>query len=414
MVLNLISVGAEILMGNIVNTNAAFLARECVNLGMSSYHQTVVGDNAKRLAEVYREALKEADVIILTGGLGPTEDDLTKETVAEVLGLELVNDEAALENIRNIFASRGMELTQNNYKQAMVPVGCTVLYNANGTAPGLIIEKDNIVTVLLPGPPHEMKPMFLNQVVPYLEKLTDGVLYSATIKECGIGESILETKLMDLIDGQTNPTMATYAKTSTSEIRLTAKAPSRESARNLVKPYIKEIKKRLGEAVYATVDSDEMEDAVCKLLKKYNLKITTAESCTGGLVSAKLVNVPGISDHYEQGFIAYSVKAKNKLLGVNKECIKKHSSISREVAAEMAKGALNESGADVAISVTGYAGPDDTEKEPKGLVYIGIAMKDDVTVQEFHFNGDRNKIRESAAVNALNQARLAILHRYEE
>ena len=256
--------------------------------------------------------------------------------------------------------------------------------------------------------------MFLNQVVPYLEKLTDGVLYSATIKECGIGESILETKLMDLIDGQTNPTMATYAKTSTSEIRLTAKAPSRESARNLVKPYIKEIKKRLGEAVYATVDSDEMEDAVCKLLKKYNLKITTAESCTGGLVSAKLVNVPGISDHYEQGFIAYSVKAKNKLLGVNKECIKKHSSISREVAAEMAKGALNESGADVAISVTGYAGPDDTEKEPKGLVYIGIAMKDDVTVQEFHFNGDRNKIRESAAVNALNQARLAILHRYEE
>ncbi len=413
MTVELISVGTEILLGNIVNTNAAFLSRECAALGLSMYTQTVVGDNDERLARVYREAINRSDIVILGGGLGPTEDDLTKETVCNVLGLELTEDKKALDNMEKILTGLGYKPTDNNYKQALVPAGCNVLYNSNGTAPGIIIEKDGHYTILLPGPPTELIPMFNEQVKPYLAGLSNEVLYSVTIKECGIGESMLETKLLDLIDAQTNPTIATYAKMGCCEVRVTARAENEEAARELLKPTVKDIKNRLGDAVYTLDDNVNLEDAVIKLLKKYDLKISVAESCTGGLVAAKLVNVSGASQVFTHGFITYSNKAKRKVLDVNRDTLKKYSAVSKEVAKEMAKGCLVTADSDVAVAVTGYAGPEDTKDEPKGLVYIACAVKDKVIVQKYNFNGSRAKIRESAAIKALDMVRTSVIASYK-
>lgn len=413
MTVELISVGTEILLGNIVNTNAAFLSRECAALGLSMYTQTVVGDNDERLARVYREAINRSDIVILGGGLGPTEDDLTKETVCNVLGLELTEDKKALDNMKKILTGLGYKPTDNNYKQALVPAGCKVLYNSNGTAPGIIIEKDGHYTILLPGPPTELIPMFNEQVKPYLAGLSNEVLYSVTIKECGIGESMLETKLLDLIDAQTNPTIATYAKMGCCEVRVTARAENEEAARELLKPTVKDIKNRLGDAVYTLDDNVNLEDAVIKLLKKYDLKISVAESCTGGLVAAKLVNVSGASQVFTHGFITYSNKAKRKVLDVNRDTLKKYSAVSKEVAKEMAKGCLVTADSDVAVAVTGYAGPEDTKDEPKGLVYIACAVKDKVIVQKYNFNGSRAKIRESAAIKALDMVRTSVIASYK-
>ena len=422
MTVELISVGTEILLGNIVNTNAAYLARECANLGLSMYNQCVVGDNTARLAQAYSEALKRSDIIILGGGLGPTEDDLTKETVCEVLGLELVEDAKAREDMEQWLTNLGHTPTVNNYKQALVPsttdkegqIVCNsvVLYNNNGTAPGIIIEKNGHYTILLPGPPDEMVPMFEKSVKPYLAALSKDTIYSVTIRECGTGESNLETKLLDLIDAQTNPTIATYAKTGCCDIRVTARGVDEEDARDKVKPVVKEIKNRLKTAIYSMDEKENIEDALVKLLKKYDLKISTAESCTGGLVAAKLVNVNGASQVFTHGFITYSNKAKRKVLSVNRDTLKKYSAVSKEVAKEMAKGCIITADSDVAIAVTGYAGPDDTKEEPKGLVYISCAVGDKVIAEKFKFNGTRAKIRESAAIKALNMARLAILAAY--
>ncbi|MGN0369822.1 MAG: competence/damage-inducible protein A [Butyrivibrio sp.] len=413
MTVELISVGTELLLGNIVNTNAAYLSTECAALGLSMYTQTVVGDNDKRLSEVFKEAVGRADVVILGGGLGPTEDDLTKETVCNALGLSLHEDEKARDIMEKYLTKAGFTPTDNNYKQALVPDGAIVMYNRNGTAPGLIIEKDGHSIILLPGPPNEMIPMFEEYVSPYLKNISKECLFSCTIKECGIGESLLETKLLDIIDKQNNPTIATYAKTGCCEIRITAKADTEDAAKELVKPVAKEIKKRLGNAVYSTNASDNLEDAVISLLKEHDLKISTAESCTGGLVAAKLVNVSGASDVFTHGFITYSNKAKRKVLGVDRDTLKKYSAVSKEVAKEMVKGCICTADSDVAVAVTGYAGPGDSKEEPKGLVYIACSVKDKVIVEKFNFNGNRQKIRESAAVKALDMVRTAILAAYK-
>lgn len=413
MTAEIICVGTEILLGNIVNTNAAYISKECAGLGLSVYSQQVVGDNDKRLGTVFTEAFKRSDIVILSGGLGPTEDDLTKETVCRVLGLELVSDSEARANIEKIFERIGHKPTENNYKQALVPKDCVVLYNENGTAPGMIIEKDGHFAVLLPGPPKELIPMFEKQVRPYFAKLSKEIIYSVTVKECGIGESLLETKLLDLIDKQTNPTVATYAKTGRSEVRVTAKAASAEAAKELVKPVVKEIKSRLGAAVFTTDENEDIEHAVIRLLKKYDLKAAVAESCTGGLVSAKLVNVSGASDVFTHGFVTYSNKAKRKVLGVSRDTLKKYSAVSKEVAKEMAKGCIFTADSDVSVAVTGYAGPYDSKEEPKGLVYIACSVKDKVLVEKYNFNGDREKIRESAAVRALDLLRTSIISAYK-
>lgn len=414
MVVELISVGTELLLGNIVNTNTQFLAEKCALLGLSMYHQVVVGDNRERLAEVIRTALKRSDVIILTGGLGPTEDDLTKEVCAEVMGFPLEEDAHTRERLEQYFKnSIYKEIPENNWKQAIIPVGAIVLDNGNGTAPGLILEKYGKSAILLPGPPSELYPLFMNQVFPYLQKMQPEVIRSQMIKVCGMGESQVEDKILDLINKQGNPTIATYAKTGEVHIRVTAKAADEEEAKKLVKPVVKEIKSRLGDYVYTTREDETLEMAVVKLLQKYELTVTTAESCTGGLLAGRIVNVPGASEVFNEGFITYSNKAKRKNLDVSKSTLKKYGAVSEQTAKEMATGGVFATDSDACVAVTGIAGPDGgTEEKPVGLVYIATYMKDKVNVEKYQFKGNRAKIREQAVVKGLDLLRRSILDNY--
>lgn len=414
MVVELISVGTELLLGNIVNTNTQYLAEKCALLGLSMYHQVVVGDNKERLSEVIRTGLKRSDIIILTGGLGPTEDDLTKEVCAEVMGFPLVEDAHTRERIEQYFKN-GIykEIPENNWKQAIIPAGAIVLDNDNGMAPGLILEKFGKAAILLPGPPAELYPLFMNQVYPYLQKLQPEMIRSQMIKVCGMGESQVEDKLLDLIDKQSNPTIATYAKTGEVHIRVTAKAADEEEAKRLIKPITKEIKTRLGDCVYSVKEDETLEMAVVRLLQKYELTVSTAESCTGGLVAGRLVNVAGASEVFNEGFITYSNKAKRKYLDVNKSTLKKYGAVSEQTAREMAKGGVFASESDACVAVTGIAGPDGgTEEKPVGLVYIATYMKDSVNVECYNFKGNRAKVREQAVVKALDLLRRSILDNY--
>ena len=414
MVVELISVGTELLLGNIVNTNTQFLAEKCALLGLTMYHQVTVGDNHDRLAEVIRTALKRSDVIILTGGLGPTEDDLTKEVCAEVMGFPLVEDTHTHERIEEYFRNNIYKaIPDNNWKQAIVPAGCIVLDNDNGTAPGLILEKYGKSAILLPGPPNELYPLFMNQVYPYLQKLQPEVIRSQMVKICGVGEGQEEDKILDLIDKQQNPTIATYAKTGEVHIRVTAKAATEEDAKKLVKPVVKEIKNRFGDYVYSTKEEETLEQAVVRLLKKYELTVTTAESCTGGLLAGRIINVPGASEVYNEGFITYSNKAKRKYLDVSKSTLKKYGAVSEQTAREMATGGVFATDSDACVAVTGLAGPDGgSEEKPVGLVYIATYMKDKVNVQKYQFKGNRAKIREQAVVKGLDLLRRSILDNY--
>ena len=317
MVVELVSVGTELLLGNIVNTNARYLSEKCAMLGLNVYYQTTVGDNEERLSEVIRTALNRSDIVVLNGGLGPTEDDLTKETCAKVMGLPLVKDAHTEERLKEYYRGRKKEeLPDSNWKQALIPEGAVVFDNENGTAPGLVVEKDGKTAILLPGPPGELYPMVEKQLCPYLQNKNSDVILSQMIKICGYGESKVEEMILDLIDKQTNPTLATYAKLKEVHLRVTARAASEEEAKKLLKPVVKEIKKRFGDAVYTTDENETLQDAVVKLLKKHELTVTTAESCTGGLLAGTLVSVPGVSDVFKEGFVTYSNKAKRRHLDV--------------------------------------------------------------------------------------------------
>ena len=356
MVVEVVSVGTELLLGNIVNTNAQFLAEKCALLGLSMYNQTVVGDNRERLSDAIRTALKRSDIVILTGGLGPTEDDLTKEVCAEVMGVPLEEDAHTRARIEEYFRNNiYKEIPDSNWKQAVVPVGSIVLDNHNGTAPGLILEQSGKTAILLPGPPSELYPLFMEQVYPYLQKLQPEVIRSQMIKICGMGESQAEDKILDLIDKQTNPTIATYAKTAEVHLRVTAKAESEEKAKELIKPVVKELKKRFGTAIYSVREEETLEEAVVRLLKKYELTVTTAESCTGGMLAGRLINVPGVSEVFREGFVTYSNKAKRKHLDVNKSTLKKYGAVSKETVKEMAKGGAFATDADLCVAISGLA-----------------------------------------------------------
>ena len=416
MVAELISVGTELLLGNIVNTNAAFLARECAKLGLSLYYQTTVGDNPERLRETVRQALERSDVVILGGGLGPTQDDLTKEITAEVFGQKLKEDAHTRERIQTYFDARGTKnITENNWKQAMVPEEAIVVDNDNGTAPGLILEKDGKIAILLPGPPNELIPMFRKDIYPYLHEKQPETIVSEMVKLCGIGESRAETMISDMIEAQTNPTIATYAKTGEVHLRVTARAESEEAARLLIKPVLKELRVRFGSQIYTTDEQVSLEQAVVDLLKEQELTLTTVESCTGGLLAGRLVNVPGVSEVLKQGFVTYSNKAKRKLVGVKKATLREYGAVSDRTAREMARGAILTTGADAAVAVTGIAGPDGGSVEkPVGLVYIAVAVRGQMYVQECHFTGDRLKIRESSVASALTLLRTGILETAED
>ena len=413
MTAEIICVGTEILLGNIVNTNAAYLAEKCAYLGLSNYYQVVVGDNEQRLLETINTAKSRADVIFLIGGLGPTEDDLTKETAAKAFNVELVMDEEAKNNIVTILTNRGIDITNNNFKQALVPKGSIVLYNKNGTAPGIIMEEAGKVVIMLPGPPNEFVPMVDDQVVPYfLKKGTNDVIYSRVVKLVGVGESKVAEEISDLI-AMTNPTVATYAKTGEVHIRVTASAANDDEAKALVKPVVKKLKVMYPDNVYSTNADETLERAVVELLSKNGLSITAAESCTGGLVCGKIVNVAGASEVFRGGYITYSNKQKRNVIGVKKSTLEKYGAVSEQVAAEMAKGVLEVSKADVAISTTGIAGPGGgTPEKPVGLVYIGCAVKNKVYVEKFNFSGSRNKVRESTVVAALSMVRKYVSSEY--
>lgn len=415
MIVELISVGTEILLGNIVNTNAAYLSEQCASLGLSCYFQSVVGDNEERLSMTLKCAMERSDIVILSGGLGPTEDDLTKEVAAKVCGRKLVTNDMWMERISEFFAVRNITPTENNWKQALVPKEAIVLDNPNGTAPGLIMEEKQAKVILLPGPPNELIPMFEASVRPYLEELTPGALYSQTVKICGQGESAVETAIKDLIDAQTNPTLATYAKTGEVHIRVTASAETAKEAKKLTKPLVKELKARFGADVYTTEEEVTLEKAVEDLLLANKLTMTCAESCTGGLLSARLVNIPGASEVFKSGLVTYSNKAKRKYLGVKKGTLQKYGPVSKQTAEEMVKGAAAASKCDVAVSITGIAGPDGgTKEKPVGLVYIGCSVKGKVTVKEYHFSGSRAKVRDGAVAAALTLVRRCILEYISE
>jgi nicotinamide-nucleotide amidase len=414
MTVEIICVGTEILMGNIVNTNAAFLAEGCAALGLNNYFQTVVGDNEERLTWAFKTAIERSDIVLVSGGLGPTEDDLTKEVAAKVTGHKLIEDEFSRKAIEEFFKKKGTKPTKNNWKQALIPEGGRAIPNPNGTAPGILLEEKKCTLILMPGPPAELRPMFEQQVAPYLAERSEQVIVSKTVKLCGVGESKAEELIKDLIDSQSNPTIATYAKIGEVHIRVTAGAESEKEAKKLLKPVVKEIKSRFGNKVYSSEVDETLEEAVVALLLENNLTVATAESCTGGLLSGRLINVPGVSESLKTGVVTYSNKAKRKLLGVKKTTLQKHTAVSRQCAEEMVKGLASMSKADLCVSITGYAGPVAEEGQEIGLVYIGCGLKGKVRVKEYHFTGNRQMIRDRAVVQALVLMREAMLEYFAE
>jgi nicotinamide-nucleotide amidase len=417
MVVELISVGTEILLGNIINTNAAYLSEKVAELGLSLYYQVAVGDNEDRLSDSIQLALSRSDIIILTGGLGPTKDDLTKEVTAKTLGLSIGLDQHTKDRIEEHFKKGNYKtITESNWKQAQIIENATVIDNQNGTAPGLIVETpDHKYIILMPGPPNELMPMFENDIAGFLKKLQPNVFFSKMVKICGIGESQAETEIADLIEKQSNPTIATYAKTGEVHIRVTASAPTIEEANQLVKPVVKELKKRFQENIYTTEEKESLEEHIVHLLKKHELTLVTAESCTGGLISGRILNVPGVSKVFKEGFVTYSNKSKRKNIGVSKDTLKKYGAVSKQTAKEMVKGVALKTDSDMAVAVTGVAGPDGgTEEKPVGLVYIACYANSKVTVKEFHFKGDRQKVRDYTVVAALDLLRRCILNHYDQ
>jgi len=389
----IIAVGTELLLGDTLNSDAQYLSKQLSSLGIEVYHQSVVGDNAQRFSEVLEEAFSRSDIVITSGGLGPTADDLTKEIGSKYFGKKLVEDKKALEMLVAFFKKIGREMTENNFKQAYVPEGCTVMYNYNGTAPGIIIEEDGKILVMLPGPPRELNPMFEMYVRPYLKAKQEFVLVSRVLRVSRVGESMTEHLLKDLIENQTNPTIATYVKKIEVIIRITAKAKTDDEANALIDPVAKEIYKRLGNNIYAEGDTT-ISEVVCKKLMAKNMTVAVSESCTGGLVSTAFTDVPGISQIFMEGCVTYSNDAKMRRLGVKKETLDKYGAVSSQTAFEMAEGIAKSAGTDIGISTTGIAGPGGgTPEKPVGLVYIGIHIKGETITRELNFNGNRDTVR---------------------
>ena len=406
----IITVGTEILLGDILNTNCRYLSRELAAMGIEMYYQITVGDNEERLLKTLEESLNRSDIVICTGGLGPTEDDITKEVCAKYFGYELELHKPSLDAMIERFKHMNRVPTKNNEKQAYFPKEAYILKNDNGTAPGCIMEKEGKMIVVLPGPPREMESMFENYVKPYLSKLTDDVIESEVLRIIGVGESKVENDILDIIDSQTNPTIATYAKGYECTLRITAKAKSVEEAKELIKPMSDEMKRRFGQSLYATGEAS-IEEVVSKMLVENNLKIAVAESCTGGMVSASLINYPGISSVFMEGCVTYSNEAKMKSLGVKKETLDVYGAVSDKCAKEMASGVAARYNTNIGIATTGIAGPDGgTDEKPVGLVYFGIYINGKVISKKYVFNGDRQGIRERATRTILNDLRLELLN----
>ena len=412
MIAEILCVGTELLMGQVLNTNARFISKRLSALGISQYHQTVVGDNAERLEEAYRLALSRADVVITSGGLGPTVDDITKRVAAKVAGKPLVLRPEAEEMLRERFRELHHDMTLNNLSQAMFTEDSLLLPNPNGTAPGAIVPMGGgRVVIHLPGPPVELEPLFVNAVEPWLCERSGRVLVSRYIRIFGMGESQVDELLQDL-EQRDNPTLSPYCSLGEVELRATAAAATTEEGEALLRPLIDEVKKRLGDVIYAVNETEEGSLAVSAVqaLQKKKWTVATAESLTGGLIAATLVEVPGASDVVRGGFVTYQSVAKTMLVGVPAETIEKYNVVSAEVAKAMAEGARERLQVDIAVSATGLAGPGGgTPERPVGTVFVGVATAEGTRILALRLSGNRSRIRTLTMKHAVNAIRLEAL-----
>ena len=404
-------VGTEILIGDIVNTNAAYISQRLASLGIDQYHQSVVGDNPVRLKGFLAEALERADIVIMTGGLGPTYDDLTKETVAELMGKEMELHKPSYDRLKEFFDSRNIVMTENNVKQAYMPKGCIVMQNNNGTAPGAIIENEETgkAVVILPGPPREMKPMFEESVVPYLESRSEWLFVSKNINIFGMGESAVENELIDIMKSSVNPTVAPYALDGEVRLRITSKTNTKEEGERLCDGMIERLKAtKVGGFIYG-VDTN-LETALVSRLSEKGMKIAAAESCTGGMVTQKLTNVSGASAVLDGSVVSYANEIKARLLGVSEDVLREKGAVSEECALQMAEGVRRLMGADIGVSVTGIAGPTGgTAEKPVGTVYIAVSTADGSSAKLLNIrNNGREYIRNISAKNVLHLALSAL------
>ena len=407
----IVCVGTEILIGDIVNTNAAYISSRLAEMGISQYHQSVVGDNPERLTEALKTALERADLVITSGGLGPTYDDLTKETAARLMGRNLHTDEKSLDAIRAYFEKTGRVMSENNAKQALIPDGSTVFENLRGTAPGVCIEdfEKGKLLVMLPGPPRELEPMFSEKVMPYLMKFTDNVMLSRDINIFGMGESTVEEHLRELMENSANPTLAPYVNTGEVRLRVTARAESLAKCEKMCDEVIEKIyASPVGEYIYG-IDTGSLEKALLLRLCEKKLTFASAESCTGGLIGKRMTDLAGASEVYLGSIISYANEVKENLLGVPHEILEKHGAVSPETAAYMARGARERLGVDIAVSTTGIAGPGGgSDTKPVGLVYVGVSSRLGESVTKLNIapgRSVRDYVRFLAASNALSLAR---------
>ncbi len=372
----ILSIGTELLFGQITNTNTVYLSQKLNMLGYDVMYHYTVGDNPERVRDMIRLAFQDCDLVITTGGLGPTQDDLTKEMVCQVMGDELVMMDEVMSELESYFEKLGRPMTENNKKQAYVPSRAEVFINHEGSAPGFALEKDGKYVICMPGPPREMTSMFEDSVMPYLQSMSEDVIYYRMLRAFGIGESALETKLLDLIDDQTDPTLATYAKEGECSLRIASKRKTEAEAREAVDEMVEKVKERVGEFIYSC-DDEELVQVVCRKLMEKGLTLSSAESCTGGKFAAAVTDIPGISAVFQRGLVTYSNQAKMDELGVKAETLKKYGAVSEETAMEMVEGLRRVSGSDVCVSVTGIAGPGGgSDAKPVGLVYIGFVYGD--------------------------------------
>lgn len=409
LVCEILSVGTELLLGQVANTDAQILSQGLSELGISVFHHTVVGDNPKRLTEAVHLAKSRADIILTTGGLGPTADDLTKETIAGAFGKKLELHKPSLERLYERFSGDGT-MTKNNERQAWLPEGCDVLINDWGTAPGCAFTAEGCTVIMLPGPPRECTQMWIHRARPYLENMTGASIVSHFINLYGIGESAMEEKIAHIMDNATNPSAAPYAKEGECYVRVTAKGTSNQEADALTKPLVEEICGVLSDYVYG-IDVDSLEQVVVALLKEKNLTLALAESCTGGYVAKRITDIEGASQVFMGGVVSYSNESKINILGVNAQTIAQHGAVSRETAAEMASQAAKQFGADIGVGITGIAGPGGgSEEKPVGLVYIGISYQGQTKVYEkIRKRSSRERVRLFASSNALDLVRRTIL-----
>lgn len=409
----ILCVGTELLMGHTLNTNSGYLARQLAELGIPSYRQIVIGDNVERLKAQILECASRCDLVILTGGLGPTTDDLTMETAAKAAGLPLVLDEKSKEELEGHFARLGRVMTENNLKQAMLPATSTILPNTNGTAPGAMFDcpapaKDDpdhkALLILLPGPPSEVVPMFTLSVRPFLEKMAPFKLRTAYVHLIDIGESAAETRIRDMIDAQVNPTIAPYAAEGECMFRVTQRIDS-DADPDLLTPVLEELKNRFGDHIYE-IGTRSMKEVVFENLLAANKTVSFAESCTAGMISSEFGDIPGVSQVFAGAVISYSNKIKENILGVPLDILNVSGAVSEECAAAMAEGVRAQMQTDVGVSVTGIAGPDGgTPEKPVGLVYIAVADENGTEVKKLTLGGNRMRIRRVATLQAFNLLR---------